>query len=755
MRRFLWMLLLCSLLIVPAHAQLLWQDESGTVEVAACEILEEQWLFLPSGTNLEKLRLQVDGKDMLLNWLAFSTSSEEMPDVHTGALPQSGETLHVMISEQLRSLHLQSDDPENEGRKWLEKCQLHERETTGRIVVLGEDGSVQLNMRLDSLRGRGNSTWQKAEYKKPYQFKLEYSVDLLRTGLPGEASRTWALLSHDEEDRTFLRNQVALDVAKELGLESTPRCEQVDLYYDGDYRGTYLLTEKIGVGANGVDIVSFDKLLKPINKKYGAPDPDDLPSPTELGNVPPVPDGYTDRGLPYGYANGVYDNAMVDAGGYLLELTSFGTLSDQGWFKLPDGLYMSVKNPEYAGETMLRYVSELFMNAYDTLLHYGYHPVTGAPLERFVDIDSFTRSHLVYELFLCADAYSWSSTFFVIPQGETKLYAGPVWDFDRWKKNRWPGLKDDNELSRAFYRTTAFQQAAKEICRNELAPMLENILFGTREGRYLKPLAVYQQTISRTWRMNFYRFFAQTQSTRNVPERFEETQAEFTQVMKSQADFLLNEVECWSEDAISHEAQLTFALPCGNPQSDSLTGIENEPHGSLFLEEVSFENITPATEDAYGVWQTTFTIGTKPDCHIAEDTILYVNGEPYEGTLDGDTLILSFNYEDPTYRPAVLDGVDYGAVFDYEYYVDSYPELIDQYGEDREAILRHFRDVGMEEGESAIEHFDPIVIFDSISEAAELYETDWDDYYKAFMKSPGKWMKELGYVYEPELTQVK
>ena len=39
-------------------------------------------------------------------------------------------------------------------------------------------------------------------------------TDVLKTGVPGGTSRTWALLSH-EKDETFLRNEIALDLARE------------------------------------------------------------------------------------------------------------------------------------------------------------------------------------------------------------------------------------------------------------------------------------------------------------------------------------------------------------------------------------------------------------------------------------------------------------------------------------------------------------------------------------------------------------
>lgn len=733
------------LMVSSAMAQVTWT--SGDVYVRSSEINGDEWLFLPSGAKTDAL--YEDGEAFLLE---NAKTDEAMPDVYT-ALTPSGRTLHVMAGEGLRSVHLFSDDPENEGRKWLEKCELHERETTGSVVVLSADGSVFLDQPLSSLRGRGNSSWQKAEYKKPYQFKLTYAADVLNTGIPSERSRTWALLAHDEQDRSFLRNQIALDLAREMGFASTPRCEQVDLFYDGDYRGTYLLTEKIDVGENGVEITDFDKLLKPVNQKYGAPDPDDLPHPTKLGNVPPEMDALNEYGYEIGWADGVYDNEMVDAGGYLLELTSFGTLSDHGWFKLPSGKYVSIKNPEYAGETMIRYVSRLFQDMYDAIVNEGFHPVTGASVETFLDVDSYVRSHLIYELMQCEDAYGWSSTFFVLPEGQTRFYAGPLWDFDRCYTNV-PRLKDDNPFSSAFYRTTVFQNAARRICREELKPIVENILLGTEKGEHLQPFSVYRDQIDRSWRMNYYRFLAQTRGPLNVPDNFRTTLEKLETILDTQSAFLFEDVEKWGA-AAEQAAEITFLLPYGNPKTKSMLEMHNELYGCVFLENVSFACVQPATEDEYGLWQAELTFRTKPDIELPDELRVTVNGEAFTAVKEDGKLRLVLEYEDPYYRPAVLDGVDYGHVFDYDYYMESYPELEEMFGDDREAVLCYFRDEGMDMGDVAIEHFDPMVICDSSPQAVELYGSDWRKYYEVFMENPGTWMKSLDYIYEPEITQVK
>ena len=78
--------------------------------------------------------------------------------------------------------------------------------------------------------------------KRPYQIKLSKKASLI-DGTKGNASKKWVLLAN-YADPTLLRNSIVLNTAYELGISSTPQCRTIDLYYDGEYCGTYLLAEK-------------------------------------------------------------------------------------------------------------------------------------------------------------------------------------------------------------------------------------------------------------------------------------------------------------------------------------------------------------------------------------------------------------------------------------------------------------------------------------------------------------------------------
>ena len=68
-----------------------------------------------------------------------------------------------------------------------------------------------------------------------------------------EKSKKWVLLAN-MFDPTLLRNDIALDLAEQLGVPYTPRHLYVDVTMDKTYLGSYLLTQPVRVGKNHVDL---------------------------------------------------------------------------------------------------------------------------------------------------------------------------------------------------------------------------------------------------------------------------------------------------------------------------------------------------------------------------------------------------------------------------------------------------------------------------------------------------------------------
>lgn len=101
------------------------------------------------------------------------------------------------------------------------------------------------------IRGRGNTTWILFP-KKPYRLRLASSTSLL--GMP--ANRHWVLLAN-YSDKTFLRNELAFDFSRAVGMAWTPRARYVDVEVNGTYEGVYQLVEHIRIGPDRVNIQSM------------------------------------------------------------------------------------------------------------------------------------------------------------------------------------------------------------------------------------------------------------------------------------------------------------------------------------------------------------------------------------------------------------------------------------------------------------------------------------------------------------------
>lgn len=115
----------------------------------------------------------------------------------------------------------------------------------GRVYVIeGKDtiydsGNYEKGISGMTIKIRGNNSAFHA--KKPYKIKLQKKADML-----GEddkyKDKDWVLL---KERNTSLNLMVGLKVNELVGLQWTPRFRFVNLLFNGDYRGVYMLCESV------------------------------------------------------------------------------------------------------------------------------------------------------------------------------------------------------------------------------------------------------------------------------------------------------------------------------------------------------------------------------------------------------------------------------------------------------------------------------------------------------------------------------
>ncbi len=284
-----------------------------------------------------------------------------------------------------------------------------ENQEEGSAALYGESGEKLYTGKMESLRGRGNSTWGLS--KKPYQIKLCEDVDFFGFG---EAA-SFNLLANGY-DETRLRNQVALELASELEMKYVPDGKMIDLYINNCYYGNYFLTEKIRVDEGSVAIRDMEKLLEAVY------------SPQEIEKLTP---GGNEAGTRKWVETGIDNDDL--SGGYLLEREIESRFETEiSGFVTDQGDCYTLQSPLYASEDQVNYIADLMQEFQDAVSKEdGIHPVTGKHYSEYIDVDSFIRKYLVEEISKNYDG-GVTSSFFYKPEDSVsrKIFAGPVWDYD-------------------------------------------------------------------------------------------------------------------------------------------------------------------------------------------------------------------------------------------------------------------------------------------------------------------------------------
>ena len=254
---------------------------------------------------------------------------------------------------------------------------------TDKMAVYKADGSVDMEEALCGIRLRGNST-QKFP-KKPFAIKLVDKAPVL--GMPKH--KRWVLLAN-WMDRTMLRNAVALEVAHRTdsayindGIGWSPRGTSVEVVMDGRHVGNYFLCEQIKIDGDRVDIKDC------IEDIIGD------------GNASPT---------------------MADCG-YLLEFDDNYDEVD----KFPTGRGL----PCMFKDEVSKYSSDIYnqvkarIEAVEANLESGNFDAAYSDLDINSVIDYFFVQELTFN-----DEYKHPKSVYMLIDGDGKLTAGPVWDFD-------------------------------------------------------------------------------------------------------------------------------------------------------------------------------------------------------------------------------------------------------------------------------------------------------------------------------------
>ena len=163
---------------------------------------------------------------------------ESDPDVLnalTAALEAAVSGLVYRHDETIAQVYLTTDD--GSGTSYGAALTKEQGYVSAAAVAVDVDGAVQVQDAAAQVKIHGNSTAKKE--KKPYNLKLS-----AKAGLFGmDKSKKWCLLA-DYFDPTLLRNSVAFELCRALGFPAADY-RRVEVWMDGQYRGVYLLTQKV------------------------------------------------------------------------------------------------------------------------------------------------------------------------------------------------------------------------------------------------------------------------------------------------------------------------------------------------------------------------------------------------------------------------------------------------------------------------------------------------------------------------------
>ena len=252
-----------------------------------------------------------------------------------------------------------------------------ENEISSVVYIVSEGGKNLLSTKKTGVRGRGNASWNFP--KKPYRLKFDEKQKLLDA--PAKAKK-WTLINN-YGDKTLMRNMIAFEISRRLGMAYTPYCHPVDVVLNGEYRGCYQLCDQIEVNKNRVNITEME--------------PEDITLPAL-------------------------------SGGYLIEIDAYAS-GEASHFYSTRGTPVTIKSPDDDDivTAQSRYITDYFNLLENSVFSAGFYDLEQG-YRKYLDLDSFLKHFIVGELSGNTDTY-WS-VYMTKDRESDKFFTGPVWDFD-------------------------------------------------------------------------------------------------------------------------------------------------------------------------------------------------------------------------------------------------------------------------------------------------------------------------------------
>lgn len=363
----------------------------------------------------------------------------------------------------------------------------------GSIQIIDEDGGLCHSGKMEHVKARGNNSFYNAP-KVGYSIKLKENADLLGLG----TEKDFALLP-GYRDASLITYRIIQDLSEDMDFDYALSSQFVDLYFQGEYMGVYLLSEKMEIGSNRIDIG---------------------------------------------------ESSVPEMSGYLYELNIRGTLTVPTVTTKRENIY-GLRGPVNVTQEQLYASEELWNDFEDALFSPDGINSSGKYYTDYMDLESLAKQWLLLEA--CGE-YSICSSIYYYKEpevnGDGMLHALPPWDVEHsftYKHLINNNIVGDffgepvNGFWGAMQQHGDFKEAVSEIWYGDLRPLFSELL-GEKEVSDSKVVSLdaYAETYSEA--------MARNELLWGVPQNLEEK---------------IENIRWWVENRMNYMDQITdeFLLP--------------------------------------------------------------------------------------------------------------------------------------------------------------------------------------------------
>lgn len=389
------------------------------------------YAFLPAYTQMNRLscifddsvyEVWIEGRKM--------ASGSILEDIEQGVDygitiedPVMGKLQYQMVFMQSQNLPSVFIDTQSGSMDYVDADKGNEE--PGQFCCVTAQGEIDSKSAMERIRGRGNTSWEGPGGKNQYNVRLTDSTDVLKMG----SAHNW-IVQANKLDVSMMRNKLAYDFARDIGIPYAVECEHADLYFNGRYMGTYLVCEKVEVAAGRIE----------------------------------------------------------EDAGYLLE-TNFRAEDSETAFTTDISTFL-VNYPQVPTAEEYGYIADYVRQATGSILLAG----QSDRCFDYIDLSSFAKLYIIDELGNDPDNNALSTFYYKKDSTEdTRLTAGPVWDFDI-------ALGNDErcaEILNSYYGEGWFEYLYRnQTFRKEVSGQLQEIMdsvYDKYEHRYFEDMTQYMK----------------------------------------------------------------------------------------------------------------------------------------------------------------------------------------------------------------------------------------------------------------------